>query len=85
MRKKTIFVLLILLLINISNGWSQAKKEGEITKRQTNPTFVLGKKDFLLNGQPFQMRAGEIHPNRIPKDDRLLYFLELFRDRRREI
>lgn len=30
-------------------------------------TFALGTEDFLLNGKPFQIRAGEIHPNRIPK------------------
>ena len=31
-------------------------------------TFALGTNDFLLDGQPFQMRAGEIHPSRIPKE-----------------
>jgi hypothetical protein len=31
-------------------------------------TFALGTNDFLLDGQPFQMRSGEIHPNRIPKE-----------------
>jgi len=31
-------------------------------------TFVLGEKDFLLDGKPFQIRAGELHPERIPAD-----------------
>ena len=31
-------------------------------------TFTLGTNDFLLDGKPFQMRAGEIHPSRIPKE-----------------
>jgi beta-galactosidase len=29
-------------------------------------TFTLGQKDFLLDGKPFQMISGEIHPARIP-------------------
>ena len=31
-------------------------------------TFVLGTNDFLLDGRAFQMRSGEIHPNRIPRE-----------------
>ena len=68
MRNKTILVLLILHLININPGWPQTKTKGTNSKQQTNATFVLGEKDFLLNGRPFQMRAGEIHPNRIPQE-----------------
>ena len=30
--------------------------------------FTLGTSDFLLDGRPFQMRAGEMHPSRIPKE-----------------
>lgn len=29
-------------------------------------TFTLGEKDFLLDGKPFQIRGGEMHPERIP-------------------
>ncbi|HUD47793.1 MAG TPA: beta-galactosidase [Candidatus Baltobacteraceae bacterium] len=29
-------------------------------------TFAIGDSDFLLNGKPFQIRAGEMHPGRIP-------------------
>ena len=31
-------------------------------------SFQLGTNDFLLDGKPFQIRAGEIHPGRIPKE-----------------
>ena len=31
-------------------------------------TFQLGTIDFLLDGKPFQIRSGEIHPNRIPRE-----------------
>jgi len=30
--------------------------------------FALGTNDFLLDGKPFQMRAGEMHPDRIPRE-----------------
>ncbi len=30
-------------------------------------TFKLGLKDFLLDGQPFQIISGELHPARIPE------------------
>jgi len=31
-------------------------------------TFALGKDDFLLDGKPFQMLSGEMHPARIPPE-----------------
>ncbi len=31
-------------------------------------TFSLGKEDFLLDGKPFHMISGEMHPARIPKE-----------------
>jgi beta-galactosidase len=31
-------------------------------------TFALGGKDFLLDGKPFQIRSGELHPGRVPKE-----------------
>jgi hypothetical protein len=30
-------------------------------------TFALGKSDFLLDGKPFQIMSGEMHPDRIPE------------------
>jgi beta-galactosidase len=31
-------------------------------------SFALGKRDFLLDGRPFQIISGEIHPARVPKE-----------------
>jgi beta-galactosidase len=31
-------------------------------------TFTLGQKDFLLDGKPYQMISGEMHPARIPAE-----------------
>ena len=35
---------------------------------QSKHSFTLGKDDFLLDGKPFQIISGEIHPARIPKE-----------------
>ncbi|MEJ0103459.1 MAG: beta-galactosidase family protein [Bacteroidota bacterium] len=35
---------------------------------QSKHTFSLGKTDFLLDGKPFQVISGEMHPARIPKE-----------------
>jgi beta-galactosidase len=37
------------------------------TQSQTH-SFKLGKSDFILDGKPFQMISGEIHPARIPAE-----------------
>ncbi len=34
--------------------------------KQASHTFTLGTNDFLLDGKPFQVRSGEMHPERIP-------------------
>lgn len=31
-------------------------------------TFAIGESDFLLDGKPFQIKAGEMHPGRIPHE-----------------
>ena len=31
-------------------------------------TFALGERDFLLDGKPFQIISGEMHPARIPRE-----------------
>ena len=38
------------------------------TFSQTKHVFSLGKTDFLLDGKPFQIISGEMHPARIPKE-----------------
>ncbi len=41
-----------------------------LTSCESKPehTFEIGKEDFLLDGEPFQIRCGEIHFARIPKE-----------------
>lgn len=31
-------------------------------------TFTIGPSDFLLDGKPFQIKAGEMHPSRVPHE-----------------
>lgn len=35
---------------------------------QSRHSFALAKKDFLLDGKPYQIISGEMHPARIPKE-----------------
>ena len=35
---------------------------------ETHHTFVIGTNDFLLDGQKFQIRCGEIHAARVPRE-----------------
>jgi len=55
MIKKILFVVVSFFLL--SNSFAQGKH-----------VFSLGKKDFLLDGKPFQIISGEMHPGRIPKE-----------------
>lgn len=57
MSKNIVLYLLSLILFTSS---------GDIQKLKTKQKFALGATDFLLNGQPFQIISGEMHPARIP-------------------
>jgi len=35
---------------------------------QTKHRFSLGKQEFLLDGKPFQIISGEMHPARMPEE-----------------
>jgi beta-galactosidase len=39
-----------------------------VFSQQATHSFVLGDKDFLLDGKPLQMISGEMHYNRIPRE-----------------
>jgi beta-galactosidase len=48
--------------------WAIALPTSAAAEHPTRHRFTLGTNDFLLDGQPFQIRAGEMHPARIPKE-----------------
>ena len=58
MRNTFKFVMVLLLLVTVT---AQAQKP------KSKHTFKLGTSEFLLDGQPFQIISGEIHPARIPE------------------
>ncbi|MBC9913241.1 glycoside hydrolase family 35 protein [Chitinophaga varians] len=41
---------------------------GQAVSAQQKHTFALSKSEFLLDGKPFQMISGEMHPARIPQE-----------------
>jgi len=53
---KTLSVITLLLILFLSS-YSQQRHQ-----------FTLDKKEFLLDGKPFQIISGELHPARIPKE-----------------
>jgi beta-galactosidase len=55
-----IFRRFIVLSLVILAGVAPVRARGE--------TFSIGEKDFLLNGQPFQIRCGEMHFARLPRE-----------------
>ena len=55
--KRRIFTLALLILV-IGQARSQSKFH----------SFQLGKQDFLLDGNPYQIISGEMHPARIPAE-----------------
>jgi beta-galactosidase len=59
MIKKLIITFLTVILLTIS-GFSQ--------KQKSKHTFALGTTEFLLDGNPFQIISGEMHPARIPAE-----------------
>ena len=55
------FILTLLTVIFLAaSGFSQ--------KQRTRHTFNLGTTEFILDGSPFQIISGEMHPSRIPSE-----------------
>jgi beta-galactosidase len=56
-RNKSLSSVIIFFLLTVS-----------VQAQKPNHTFKLGTSEFLLDGQPFQMISGELHPARIPEE-----------------
>ncbi|WP_249219625.1 beta-galactosidase [Chitinophaga sp. HK235] len=41
---------------------------GHAVQAQQKHSFALSQSDFMLDGKPFQMISGEMHPARIPHE-----------------
>ncbi len=56
--KRILFLLMSVAMVAFPTAEAQ----------QVEHTFELGKKAFLLDGEPFRMISGEMHPARIPRE-----------------
>ena len=54
--------------IPLAEGASSAKATFEPLPDGNVHRFELGRREFLLDGAPFQIRSGEMHPSRIPAE-----------------
>ena len=63
------FILTILSVIFLT-------APGITQKARAKHTFALGTSEFLLDGNPFQIISGEMHPSRIPAE----YWRHRFRE-----
>ena len=54
--------------ITVADGETTAKPDIEPSPDGKPRRFELGRKQFLLDGAPFQIRSGEMHPARIPAE-----------------
>lgn len=59
--RNSLFRLLLLILIALAPGTTGQAQS-------VKHTFALGGDEFLLDGKPFQIISGEMHPARIPED-----------------
>ena len=57
-------VLYVLLALTVPVGLGATRSPAKAAGR----TFAIGDADFLLDGKPFQIRCGEVHAARIPRE-----------------
>lgn len=57
--KRLLFLFSMMIMLT-NNSFAQ--------EANTNHTFEIGKDHFLLDGKPFQIRCGELHFARVPKE-----------------
>ena len=56
--RNTLLLSIMILFLTATSAYAQKAKH----------TFTLGTSEFLLDGQPFQIISGEMHPARIPAE-----------------
>src|SRR5262245_40985718 len=59
MKRRIAFILMVVFAGLLAFGASRVFAQS---------TFVIGTNDFLLDGRPFQIRCGEMHFARIPRE-----------------
>src|SRR5580698_220096 len=66
MQKNALF--LSLLALALIHGLSSISSSNAADVSALRHTFTIGTNDFLLDGQRFQIRCGEVHAARVPQE-----------------
>ena len=61
-------LLAFLAAVALGPAYSRAEETAEQKAGQTAHSFAIGESDFLLDGKPFQIRCGEVHAARVPRE-----------------
>ena len=61
-------MLRALPILLVAALWAVAPVHAPLRQAAAGHTFALGDHDFLLDGKPFQIISGELHPARIPAE-----------------
>ena len=61
-----LFSFIVLSIVNYAAAESKGKNKSYT--QQNGHTFTMDSNNFLLDGKPFQISAGEMHYSRIPKE-----------------
>ncbi|MBK7627986.1 MAG: beta-galactosidase [Bacteroidales bacterium] len=67
MYRRLILLLFTVILLTV-NANAQRQNQKQNPRTGGKHTFTLGTSDFLLDDQPYQIIAGEMHPARIPAE-----------------
>jgi len=67
MTKRIILAFFTVILLTV-NVFAQKQNQKQNPRTGGKHTFTLGTTDFLLDDQPYQIIAGEMHPARIPAE-----------------
>lgn len=69
---KWLNAMLAMAALAVSGAWASPAAMGNLQRPVTGQVAVLsfggeGGREFMLDGKPFQIRSGEIHPQRVPR------------------
>src|ERR1700678_3912019 len=62
------FLFLSLLALALIHGLPSISRSNAADVSAVRHTFTVGTNDFLLDGERFQIRCGEIHAARVPQE-----------------
>lgn len=64
MKYSSVALLFVAIVVGLTPGCAVVRDADAAPQH----TFSIGTNDFLLDGKPFQIRCGEIHAPRVPRE-----------------